>query len=103
MFSFGWLPDELNHELSSTITGIDKEIQSISIIDDEKLWPVQINIMSYHDNGKVCEKRSELISQHFTNDDEILSIANFDSLGLLSIEICQKLPQPDFIVAVYAG
>ena len=54
-------------------------------------------------NGKVCEKRSELISQHFTNDDEILSIANFDSLGLLSIEICQKLPQPDFIVAVYAG
>ncbi len=104
-------PDELNHELLSTITGLDKEIQSISIIDDEILWPVQINIMSYRENswisvkvlcelnfptnfnlfmlfggfhlstpvkwhennGKVCEKRSELISRQFKNDDEILS------------------------------
>ncbi len=101
------------------IRGIDKEIQSISIINDEILWPVQINIMSYRENswisvkvlcglkfptnfdlfmlfggfhlstpvkwhknnGKVCEKRSELISRHFTNDDEILSIAKFNSLG----------------------
>ncbi len=31
--------------------------------------------------GKVCKKQSELISLHFTNDDEILSIANMDSLG----------------------
>ena len=30
-------PDELNHELSSTIAGIDKEMSSISIINDEVL------------------------------------------------------------------
>ncbi len=46
LFSGGWYPDELNHELSSTITGIDKEIQSISIIDDEIL--MSLNVMKFN-------------------------------------------------------
>ena len=116
-------------ELLSTITGIEKEFQSISIIDDEILWPVQINITAFHENswnsvkvrnevnfptnfnifmfyggfhlsttvkwhennGKVCEKPSKLISRHFTNDDEIPSIANFNSLGYTRRETPIKL------------
>ena len=67
-----------------------KKVLSISIIDDEILWPVQIKIymdssyiwwLSFENNGNDCKKRSELISRHFMNDDEILSIAKMDSLG----------------------
>ena len=42
--------------------------------------------VKWHDNnGKVCKKWSELILQHFTNDDEILSIANMYSLVSLHL------------------
>ena len=39
------------------------------------------SLMMKHMKYCVCEKRSELISRHFTNDDEFLSIANMDSQG----------------------
>ncbi len=122
------------------ITGIDKEIWSISIIDDEILWPVQINIMSYRENswisvkvryelkfptkfnpimlfggfhlstpvkwhennGKVCEKRSELISWHFTNDDEILSIARFTreyiQFSSMNTKLCTCWSRSEFLM-----
>ena len=109
-------PDELNRQQSQELI---KKSNQFPSFDDEILWPVQINIMSFREsswisvkvpcelnfsrnfnlfmlfggfhlstpakwhenNRKVCEKQSESISRHFTNDDEILSIANFDSLG----------------------
>ncbi len=58
----------INHDISPNVES--------RIILALPLWNSWWHVM------KVCEKQSELISRHFMNDDEILSIANFNSLGM---------------------